>query len=400
MYKDFDFSQLNHDLLKTSILSDTNNDLIPCGLEIEAEITSINTQIRGMDSKTIPFDKWDFILAFVFGVLEVAGDFLISDHNQKNSLTHQMSDKNSKLGQAFASIHQKLEHSRHPLDYQGYKFGGGNHRSRTFCHDVLMFPLALCMLSRGEFIDGYYEDNVYQFVKTSLNQHGKEYVGLSAPESLIAYFIHMIADFFSAKSLPIPGFSALTHFPNREIRVFASKLYNDGLNLRNLVMQGVPVASVELLTWVYTALRYKDSEYHKEQINRKKERLLLISHGLATAINIGKVVITKEVTSLNFPVIIRVIQLVLRECVEYVTNNQKTTEKLYLSLLKNELESMKTLILLENCIYTTKDFNVFLATIKKNLDDKTANRINTLSSAQTDMRALLRELKDTNGENT
>lgn len=397
---DFDFPQLNYDWLKGFVAKRTDDVLLSDIFDIDSEINSINAQIDQINLKTIPFDKWDVILAFALGILEVAGDFLISDHNQSNSIAHQMSDKKTKLGQAFESIHKKLDHSGQPLDYQGYKFGGGDHRGRTFCHDLLMFPLSLYMLTKGKFIDGYYEDGIFNTVVSALNQRGTEYVGLSGPESLIAYFTHMLADFFSTKSLPLPGFSLLTHFPNRDIRKFACDLYKDGLNLRNLVMQGIPIATVELLTWIYVALRYKNCDYSKEQIKQKKDRLLLISHSLAMSINVGKVIITKEITSLNLPIIIRVVKLTWSEIASKIDMNKKIIVQSYLSTIKNELEVLKTIILLENCVYITKDFDDFILSTKKNYDRNNAERIKVINKNNIEIKSLLEELKINNEENT
>jgi hypothetical protein len=164
--------------------------------DIKREIEELSAEINSIDLRSIPFDKWDYIIAFAVGLLEVAGDFLISDHNNENSIAHKMSDKNSKLGSYFEKIHKKLDHSGQPLDYQGYKFGGGDHRVRTFGHDLIMFPLAIYMLCSGKFLDGYYEDGVFQFIITSLNQYGNEYAAMSLDEALVAYFTHMVADFF------------------------------------------------------------------------------------------------------------------------------------------------------------------------------------------------------------
>lgn len=104
-------------------------------IDLENELQALQTDMASTDVEGIKFDKWDYIVAFTLGLLEVAGDFLLSDHNQKNSLANQMQDKNNPLGQAFESIHKKLDHSGQPMDYQGKGFGGGDHRGRTFCHD-------------------------------------------------------------------------------------------------------------------------------------------------------------------------------------------------------------------------------------------------------------------------
>lgn len=388
-----DFSFLN----KINTYSDDRR-LRVLDMNINDEINNLSEEINAIDLKTIPFDKWDYIMAFTLGILEVGGDFFISDHNNKYSVANKMSDKNSKLGEYFSNIHKELNHSRQPLDYQGIGFGGGDHRGRTFGHDLIMFPLAIYMLCSGKFIDGHYEDNILKFVVSELNQRGNGYEALNFDEAIIAYLTHMIADFFSAKSVPIPGFSLLTHFPQREIRKFANDLYKDGLNLRNLVMQGVPIAATELLMIIYTSLRYKDSCFSKESIKNKKEKLLLISHGIATAVNTGKVIITKEPTSLNLVMITRTVNLVWNVVKDEADISNKAKEKVNLSVVKNKFETMETLILLENSMYYTRNMDKLILESKDRFNQKLTNRKVFLSNSFNDMDDMLNELKLLNSE--
>jgi len=364
--------------------------------DIKREIEDLCAEINAIDIRSIPFDKWNYIMTFAVGLLEVACDFFISDHNNKNSLAHKMSNKNSELGRYFNDIHKKLDHSGQPLDYQGYKFGGGDHRSRTFGHDLIMFPLAIYMLCSRKFIDGYYEDGVFQFIVTHLNQYGNEYAALSFDEALIAYFTHMVADFFSAKSLPIPGFSLLTHFPNRDIRKFANDLYKDGLNLRNLALQGVPVAVAELLLWMYNSLRYRNSTYSKEAIKNKKEKLLLISHGIALSVNAGKVIITKNPTSLNLVMVVRVVKLVWNLIKHELDTTNKAIEKVSLSTLKNQLETMDTLILLDESIYYTREIDRVIANMKSEFDKTNQIRNDRLNEEYNQLDKMMTELMELN----
>lgn len=377
-------------------------------IDIDAEIEALSLDIAKLGTSSIKLDKWDYIVAFALGLLEVASDFMFSDHNVKNSIANQMQDKNTPLGEAFEKIHKLLDHEGQPMDYQGTGFGGGNHRGNTFCHDLLMFPLSLYMLTKGEFIDGTYHKNAFEWVKTALNQNGKEYASLNFGESLIAYFTHMIADFFSTKSLPIPGFSLLTHMPNREIRLFAKRLYSNGFNLRNLVMQGVPVLVVELITWIYTELRHKDSEYTKEQVSAKKDTMLLLSHGIATAVNAGKVIINvlvsptaakkvKALTSINLPMVIRTVTLVWSAVSREIKKNNDRKALIYSSVLKTELEMEKTLILLEECVYYTSEIRRLIAERKQAFDETNERRIDTLNSENAELRSLLEEIKTVNG---
>lgn len=404
MYTMMDFNTNFSYLSKITPRKGDERYAVSC-IDIENEILVLQDEMASIDTEGIKFDKWDYIVAFTLGLMEVVGGFLVGDHNQKNSLANQMADKSTPLGQAFESIHKKFDHSGQPLDYQGKGFGGGDHRVKTFCHDLLMFPLAIYMLTQGKFIDGAFFDGEYRPVITELNQNNKKYIPKEPGDASLSYIIHMVADFFSTKSLPIPGFSALTHSRNEKIQDIACKLYKDGLNLRNLVMQGIPVATVELVMWIYTALRYNDSKYTKDQIKFKREKMLFLSHGIASAINIGKVIIqvvitndTKALTSLNLPMIIRTIQLVWKSIKKELQHNNNRIEKVSRSTLVAQLETEKTLILLDDCIYYTLQIDCLIADMKKEFDITNERRLGRQGLDMSDLKHLMQELKNANGE--
>ena len=366
-------------------------------IDVEEELLDLEREIADLDKGEIPFDKWDFSLAFALGVLEVAGDFLLSDHNQTNSVAMQMSDGNTPLGKAFQSVHGRLKHSGHPIDWSSNDFDNGLHRGSTWGHDLLMFVAAIHSLKTGQFNDGYFVGNIYHKVtETAHHATGATYATMQTGEAIIAYFTHMAADFFSKTSLPIPGFSLLTHFPQEEIRNFAKQLYADGLNLRNLLMQGAPVAAVEFGAWLYTALRYSKEEYTKEQAKNKREKLLLLSHGVATAVNIGKVVITKEITSLNLPMIIRTVSLVFRVLKKDFAKTGAVYKKVELSTLKNRFEGIKTLILAEKCVEYSQEQKKEILALQADFEQTNQERVKKKNGAKQALLADLEQLKKKN----
>lgn len=382
------------------------------GIHFEEEIAKLNEEMSQLDLRSIPFDKWDYIFIFATAIMEIAQDFLISDHNFDKSLAHKDSDfskwlnsihdgKDPETGRMLdkdsvaRKIHDFLtkNHSGSPMDYQGPHFGGGNHRGRTFSHDVLMFLLAIYMISQGKFIDGYYEDGKFVKIVTGTNQNGTAYETMGIGQAMIEYVLHMIADFCSAKSLPIPGFSLLTHAPNREIRKMANDLYKDGLNMRNLFMQGVPVATTEIIMWIYTSLKYRQSDYSKDQINNKKEKMLLLTHGVSTAVNIGKVIITKNPTSLNLVMIIRTVHLVWKVMKHEIDVNHKSIKKMNMGILRNKIETAQTLILLDEAIYYTEQIDRLIENMKLEFDQINHKRQVNLHNQFSELDAMLEELK-------
>lgn len=240
---------------------------------------------------------------------------------------------------------------------------------------------AIYQISSGTFIDsGMTKGGVYQWVITNVNQNGTPYDSCNVFVAVIKYFTHMLADFCSSTSLPIPGFSLLTHWPDRDVEAFAMKLYKDGMNLRTMVLQGIPVAFTEIMMRLYVHFRYKDSQYTESQIDHKRNKLLLISHGITAAVNIGKVIITKNPARLNLLLIARTFHLIWKVTVEELSLTNKAITKEAMGVVKARIETMQTLILLDKTIYETNQYNQLIknlnASVKKCSEDELKKMVN------------------------
>lgn len=341
-------------------------------IDAAREIEILNAEIAKINTTKLTFDRWDFIAIFSVGMLEVAADFILGD--PRKGLSKNLSDKNHVLGKNIQKIHEELEHSGHPIDYQGPKFGGGSHRARTFGHDLLLFPIAILMLSQGVFIDGYYEGGSFKWIITQFNQYGNKYPKMSLDKAIISYLMHMFADFCSSMSLPVPGFGLLAHMPNRELRQLVDRMYNDGFNMRHMAVQGLPVLSTEILMRIYFYFRYKDSGEPKEASKHKLRQMLLMSHSVALLVNIGKVIITKNITSINLPMIMRVLHLAFSVFKEEMELTHKAKVKAELGVLRGKWKTLETLVILDEALYYTteieryivKDRNEFLFNFEVN----------------------------------
>jgi hypothetical protein len=365
--------------------------------QLDNEISRLSEEISNIDIKTVPFDKWDFIVVFSVALIEVGADFILGD--PQKGLSKTLSDKNTKLGEFFDSIHKKLDHSGQPLDYQGPHFGGGDHRGRTFGHDLFMFPLAIYMLCKGKFIDGYFEDGAFKWIISTFNQFGTEYAGMPLDQAIISYVIHMVADFFSSKSLPVPGMGMLAHFPNRDIRKLVSDMYSNGFNLRHIIIQGIPVLSAEILIRIFVGIKYwKNTEHTKNMIKNKQNKMLLLSHSCATVVNIGKVIITKNPTLINLPMILRVINLAWKVVKDEIDITHRAIEKINLNTLKNKLELEKTLILLDETVYYTGEIDKIILAKMKSFDQNLQNNRMIEEKGIEEFNNILLEYKEINKE--
>lgn len=420
---EFDFDKLVNAPAFSSDLAFSLN-----GLTADEYIAKVTDEINKINLDSVPIDRWDMLVTFLLASLEVAGDFFSGDPDFKNSLAN----KNGPFCKWLEKFHDKASstskwwgHKGSVLDYQKdatkHLTGmAGDHRGKTFshdmplasflygakvkeddskgikvakrtyngfliAHDLLCFSLSIYSLCTGKFVDfGYYVDkSTGEKVFGKIVQDGFEQYNIF--EAIVKYLVHMLADFCSSRSLPIPGFSILTHIPNRDVEAFALKLYRNGMNLRTMALQSVPVGVTELLMSVYIWVRSKDrkDEYSEEAWEHKKNKLLLIAHGITTAVNVGKVIITKSPWRLNLVVIARTFQLMWKVIDEETKLTNNHILKLDEQVLRARIESSQTLVLLDELLYETDNLN--------RLTDELSKR---MSSSMRTRRSQLTELKE------
>jgi hypothetical protein len=216
------------------------------------------------------------------------------------------------------------------------------------------------MLSKGEFVDFRYVDGAPQWLVTRFNEFGQEYAGLPLDQALLAAVVHLVADFCSAKSLPVPGFGTLAHAPSRAIRKLVADMYAGGFNLRHVMVQGIGVACCEVLIRVYHWLRTRDKEHPPEALRGKLHKMLLLTHGTAAAVNIGKVIVTGNPCLINLPMIVRVLTLVWSVAMDRIELTHRAVTKANMAVLRTKLELMKTAIVMEKAMVCTGQIDRFI----------------------------------------
>ena len=254
----------------------------------------------------IPWDKWDYLVAFGAGLAGAAIDVLLATPGKFGEKA--VADKSNWMGQWAEDVH-----SRHadgaPIDYQGKHFGGSYHRGLSPGHDLFRPLEGIEQFRDGVFRGTYFADGISHPVETALNQHGVPYKSMGWGSAVLAWLVHLGCDFFSSRSLPIPGTSWLYEMPSREVRVLVQRdLYQNGINLRHLTFQALAPTVVEGGIGVYSALRYRNSDMPKDALLQKRLELLVLGHTLVTAVNVGKVVILEDPTMLNVPAILALLR--------------------------------------------------------------------------------------------
>lgn len=320
----YEFSAINYNELYNKAAL----ELVNRGLDIdsinykslvsESELLEIEKGLNRPLSRSEEWRKDDFIAVFIAASIGGLVDLILSDRSNK------FTGKGSDFSNWIDQFHQ--HDGGGPIDYQGKGFGGGFHRGLSKGHDVLRFIEAIIMFKNGQFEGVRYIDGVAYKIVSSVNQYGTPYEQLGWIEAILKYAKHMFADLLSTCSLPFPGSSFLVECSNRDLRKLAATMYQNGFNLKNIMIQSLSTILVEVIIRIYFGIKslqcYK-TEYElnddysnftaiKELIKpSSKEKLyemLLLSHSIVTAVNVGKVIIKKSPWELNVTEMISVIK--------------------------------------------------------------------------------------------
>jgi hypothetical protein len=238
-----------------------------------------------------PWDKWgDYLIVVVAGLTGAIFDLL---------LNHKFLDRED--------IHKNISHPKHSIDFHGV--GGNKHRIVGAGHDLFRFNEARQMLIDGEFRAKYGGSEIISRV-FKYNGDLKVFDIIPADQATNALLTHWFADFFSKRSLPIPGFSYLNQNEGRLFE-FVKKSYENGLNLRSVLSNLSGVVLTEIIMTLYLMInRFRKDvpKWYRLSKNPKHHEMYLLSHTINMAVNVGKIVVTKNVFAINVPAIMAIIK--------------------------------------------------------------------------------------------
>ena len=397
MTMDIDFSILN----TIEPLPDDYREKVET-MNADKEIELLQKEIDSISIDKMPFDKYDYICIFATAIIEIFTDYVTCDPTKKFSLASKFNDSKNPLGEwCNKHIHEAIKHPNNPLDFQGkfdefgnqlfgkmhtgptISFGGGDHRQLTYGHDLLRFFHALKEYKTGEFMDGGFIniDGKSIFVEVSTKLNVKENVFSTQEHPLWGLICHLFADFWSTRSLPIPGWSNLSHSSSREIRQWAAEMYADGFNFRTELLKNLPVALGEFIIRVYCYARFRDKdqagkvyrfnniEYSKEAYRYKRKQMLLFSHAIALSFSVGKAVMAENPLFVNTAMILRVCQLSINLFVDEVNYNHRVFTKITLEQYKARLEQSRYIVISLENIYYTANYQRLITELKSKTDE-------------------------------
>lgn len=342
------------------IYNDSSNRLIKSGIDPETidetfffspkELDDIKKELDRVNIRRERWNKSDYIVVFFAAALGSLADIVLSSRD--NILTgadprkHFSSNFSEKLNQIHTNA--STTHSPNaPIDYQGKGFGGGFHRELSKGHDIFRFVEGINMMHKGQFEAIRYENGTAIKVITKLNQYGNPYRELPIIEAVMEYAKHMFADAFSTCSLPFPGYSFLTESDNRQLRIFAADMYQNGFNIKNVAIQSLSTVVIELMIRIFFSIQSVRKYYNEVSINEdysnwnaikcfvkplnnvKLNEMLLVAHTIVTAVNLGKCIIKKSPWEINVTELFSVVKYginVLKQTIYRINANSEFTK--------------------------------------------------------------------------
>lgn len=166
-------------------------------------------------------------------------------------------DLHQKIDAAFKGKVTEVTGSNGTVAIDNALGGGLQHRLVGPTHDLFRLFSAVRAVRSGRFVSAVkgvaifkdsYRDGLPPYVKVE-----------SISDALILVLMHWAADFFSAQSLPIPGWSKLTEIDDRDFVRRLFRAYREGTNLRTAVGQfSSNLSGLALISILLHLYRYID----------------------------------------------------------------------------------------------------------------------------------------------
>ncbi len=347
-------------------------------IDIQKEIVEIEEEMKKISLVTIPWDLGDYITVFVAGILGGLIDIFLGKPGGYRE--PKIKDE------SYFGLGKKLKEfdvKNNPIDMQIPGSSSGDHRLYSYGHDLFRFSKSLQLIMKGTGAVGI--DGVGG--ELSLGQIPS---GYSPPDTLwkaaLILLLHLYKDFWTARSLPIPGSTIIANLNNNEMPKILDDLTNKHeVNLRQLSGQVLSVSIIEITNRVWLYFKYRKSDVDKDALNFKRNKMLLVSQSVGLAFNLGKVYMTGNPFFLNIPQILRIIKLSISVLKGTADLNHKAIVKDNLSVLRTKYQFLDTLIFLDKSIYYTQKIdriiNDYSQKFYKKYDENLQNlngHINTL----------------------
>jgi len=284
------------------------NDALNEGAYYEQDVRTWNEILRRNGAPPIAsrFDmsSLDHVVYCLFGVV---GGVLDLTRTFSSSMTSE--SLHNKFDQLSKSYIEKVTGSEGIAAIDNIKGGGTTHRLFGPGHDLARLLVTLGQIRKGEYhaiVRGV------ETIATSYRPGGEPYIKIENPfDALVVLLLHLLGDFFSDLSLPIPGRTKRVESEVIEVVREVVREYREGGNFRQQIAQvtsGMTGAALILLA--LRLYRYFDLALEKRRQFRFKDfglasdikyhLLVRNAQAIAFTISIGKAAFTGSVLDVNY----------------------------------------------------------------------------------------------------
>ena len=257
----------------------------------EADLQLLANKKKSYDAQ-FAWDKWDYLFVGASGMLAALTDVLLVGTPKTSPLTNWLKNFNTtaKAGQTdwFSQWARDLEKAcKVPYDAQTMaEMSGSTHQFQSLGHDpVLGFVFGVLDIMRGT-VTGFSYDKLNSLHSFATHTVSSD-VSINLIEAILKQLGHLISDIATPMGLPAPFMTLM-----------------QGINIGSFGDKGRSVG--EVARWMY--LNGYDLRHYSEHgeikcdlaSHPKYRSMLLMAHGIATAANAGKVVLTKNPLAVNY----------------------------------------------------------------------------------------------------
>jgi len=333
--------------------------------EIRHQIEELTESIDSICIESLKWDHNDLLCVFLTGVIGGVADILIG---KPGGYEEPKIKDISFLGRKIKNPLKSFDLNNNPIDKHIPGAPLGDHRLYSYGHDLLRFIQGIKLILTGTGPVGINGSGGM----LELAQAPEGYVDPDAVwKAIIVLVLHLYKDFWTARSLPIPGSTLIAELNNNSMPEWLDEITNDKeVNLRMLSGQAFSIAINEIIPWLYLKIKYRHEDIANSMRVEKLTKMKLIGHSVSLLFNVGKVVTTQNPLLLNYGQIVRILTLAIKAIVSEADMKNKAKIKAGLQIHKNKLELLETMLITEKALVYTYDINRYVVNGMLQLEDK------------------------------
>ena len=246
--------------------------------------------LKKLDIKYIDdtWNKTDWVVVVLSGILGSIVDILITQTKILKPLDKKIREKldGSNFKKLLESLSIKTYDNKSvPIDFQDFEMPGlrSLHEIFSSAHDPIRFIEGIAQMMSGEF-KGF--DRFGVKIEKSIIDSPPSII-----QSVVSYFLHMLADFCNANSLPYPGSTIIAQFGSQEVRDKIAAAYRKKVfNSRIFIYHGFPALILEICINIWAICDYYNLSKKIDLFAGKRNKyceMLLVANSIVMFQNLG-----------------------------------------------------------------------------------------------------------------